>query len=257
MDSSPESGPIMTSAPSCSMSRRVSLIAVSARSSEQPTPTILIGWSPMAPPVMPSRGLFGFFGLAPANCENAATTPARSWLSNDPNAPWQSDRTPTLIGVPEPPLRGATAACGGGKSAAVAAVCFVFDPELLLDDELLLLLSLLLEPQPATTNAANATSTARTRGPRFPPPPASISLPFPPPPSEAAALVLQPGWDDLPPTTCLPRPASLTLRVSARPAPFRAGCRPDATSGPWRSASPTGRSGRSGTPGRSRGRSRR
>src|SRR3954451_22436878 len=168
MDSSPESGPIMTSAPSCSMSRRVSLIAVSARSSEQPTPTILIGWSPMAPPVMPSRGLFGFFGLAPANCENAATTPARSWLSNDPNAPWQSDRTPTLIGVPEPPLRGATAACGGGEAAgaaaargggigaAVAAASFVSDPELLRVDELLLLLPLLSEPQPDTTNAANA-----------------------------------------------------------------------------------------------------
>ena len=62
----------------------------------------------MAPPVQPSRGLFGFFGLAPANCENADTTPARSWLSNVPNAPWQSDRTPTLIGVPVP-VRGATA----------------------------------------------------------------------------------------------------------------------------------------------------
>jgi len=25
--------------------------------------------------------------LAPANCDIAETTPARSWLSNDPNAP--------------------------------------------------------------------------------------------------------------------------------------------------------------------------
>src|SRR3954453_3214739 len=130
----------MMSASSCSIRRRVSRIAVSARSSEQPTPTSLSGWPSMAPPVQPSRGLFGFFGLAPANCEKAATTPARSWLSNEPNAPWQSDRTPTLIGVPEPPERGATAAWGGGKSAAVAAVCFVDELVLLLDDELLLLL---------------------------------------------------------------------------------------------------------------------
>src|SRR5438045_7392205 len=55
----------------------------------------------MLPPVQPSRGLFGFFGLAPAYCENAATTPAMSWLSNAPNAPWQSDRTATLIVVAE------------------------------------------------------------------------------------------------------------------------------------------------------------
>ena len=58
----------------------------------------------MAPPVQPSRGLFGFFGLAPANCESAETTPAMSWLSNEPNAPWQSDRTAILIGVLLPPV---------------------------------------------------------------------------------------------------------------------------------------------------------
>src|SRR4051794_27624079 len=93
----------MMSAPSCSTSRRVSLIAVSALSFEQPTPTSLSGWPLISPPVQPSRGLLGFLGLAPAYSESAATTPARSWLSKDPNAPWQSERTPILMGVPAPP----------------------------------------------------------------------------------------------------------------------------------------------------------
>src|SRR5919197_1059389 len=111
----------MTSASSCSITRRVSLMTVSAGSSLQPMPTNLGGWSPIAPPVQPSRGLLGFFGLAPANCDIAATTPARSWLSNAPNAPLQSDITATLIGVPDPPLRGATAGCGLGALAGAAA----------------------------------------------------------------------------------------------------------------------------------------
>src|SRR3954447_7650861 len=105
----------MMSAPSCSISRRVSLIAVSAWSLEQPIPTSLSGWPLMAPPVQPARGLFGSFGFAPANCDMAETTPARSWLSNEPNAPWQSDSTPILIGVPEP-VRDATAGWGAGQS---------------------------------------------------------------------------------------------------------------------------------------------
>src|SRR4029077_4774704 len=98
IDSSPDSGPIMMSAPSCSIRRFVSLIAVSARSFEQPTPTSWSGWPPTEAPVQPSRGLFGFFALPPANCAIAVTTPARSWLSNDPNAPWQSDMTAILRG---------------------------------------------------------------------------------------------------------------------------------------------------------------
>ena len=53
----------MMSAPSCSIRRFVSLIAVSALSFEQPTPTSLSGWPLIEPPVQPSRGLFGFFAL--------------------------------------------------------------------------------------------------------------------------------------------------------------------------------------------------
>src|SRR5690348_2983090 len=89
----------MTSAPSCSIRRFVSLIAVSARSFEQPMPTSLRGCPLIEPPDQPARGLFRLTGLAPAYSDMAATTPARSWLSNAPNAPWQSDSTATLIGV--------------------------------------------------------------------------------------------------------------------------------------------------------------
>src|SRR5262249_56233210 len=74
-------------------------IAVSARSFEQPKPTICSGWPFTDPPVMPADGLFGSFGFAPANCVKAAIAPPMSasyWL---PNAPWQSDRMPILIGV--------------------------------------------------------------------------------------------------------------------------------------------------------------
>ena len=122
----------MMSALSCSISRRVSLIALSAESLEQPIPTSLSGWPPMAPPVQPARGRFGFTGLPPANWEIAETTPARSWLSKEPNAPWQSDMTAILIGVPVP-VRGATAfwesvaagsasrLTGGGRLAAAPA----------------------------------------------------------------------------------------------------------------------------------------
>ena len=91
----------------------------------------------MAPPVQPSRGLLGFFGLAPANWLNAETAPARSWLSNEPNAPWQSDRMATLIGVPVP-VRGATAGCGSG-GLLVSACCFSGAADEDVDDDLLLL----------------------------------------------------------------------------------------------------------------------
>jgi len=86
-----------TSAFSCSIRRFVSLIAVSARSFEQPKPTIWSGCPPTAPPVMPADGLLLFFGVAPAYWTKAAMAPPMSasyWL---PNAPWQSDRIPILI----------------------------------------------------------------------------------------------------------------------------------------------------------------
>src|SRR3954452_17010273 len=98
-DSSPDSGPIITSALFCSTMRRVSLIARSAWSLPQPTATILIGWPAMTPPVMPLRGSFGSFGLAPAYCDRAAYTPAWFCASNEPNAPLHSDITPMRIVV--------------------------------------------------------------------------------------------------------------------------------------------------------------
>src|ERR1700682_259188 len=87
----------MMSAPSCSMSRLVSLFALSALSFEHPTPTSLIGWPLIWAPVQPLRGLFGSTGFPPAYCDIAAQTPARAELSTEPNAPWQSDITATLI----------------------------------------------------------------------------------------------------------------------------------------------------------------
>ncbi len=87
------------SAPSCSIRRFVSLIARSALSLPQPIPTSFSGCPLIDAPTQPSRGLFGFLAWPPANWDIAVTTPARSWLSNEPNAPWQSDRTPILIGV--------------------------------------------------------------------------------------------------------------------------------------------------------------
>src|SRR4051794_25690519 len=110
----------MTSAPSCSISRRVSLIAVSELSSPQPTPTSLSGWLPIAPPLKPAFGSFGSFGVAPANCASADTAPAMFCWSNAPNAPLHSDMIAILMGLPEPPLRGATAGCGAGASAGAA-----------------------------------------------------------------------------------------------------------------------------------------
>src|SRR4051812_6011468 len=120
----------------------------------------------MAPPVQPSRGLLGFFGFAPANCDIAETTPARSWLSNEPNAPWQSDSTPTLIGVPEP-VRGATAGCAAGQSFDAG---WSLPPAFTLAvADGLPLLSLLLSPllpQPATAGPAKPARTAPTHAPR-------------------------------------------------------------------------------------------
>src|SRR3954452_1094883 len=163
MDSSPDSGPIMMSAPSCSMSRRVSLIAVSAWSFEQPMPTSLSGWPLIAPPVQPARGRVGFLGFAPANWDIAEPTPARSWLSNEPNAPWQSESTPILMGVPLP-VRAATAGCGPGQSDdAGSSLPPVFGADVV--DVVLSLLDLLLLPQPAMARAASPARTATPRAP--------------------------------------------------------------------------------------------
>src|SRR3954451_14622168 len=172
MDSSPDSGPIMTSALSCSIRRLVSLMAVSAWSLEHPMPASTSGWPLMAPPVQPSRGLFRFFGRAPANCESAETTPARSWLSKDPNAPWQSERTPMRIGFLEPPVSRGTAFWGPGSWTVDFLVAMgPVAPPLLSPLEL-------DEPQPA---APTATTPARTahhaprlilRTARISPPPA-------------------------------------------------------------------------------------
>ena len=99
----------------------------------------------------------------------------------------------------------------------------------------LLLLSSLFEPQPATTNAANATRTARTSGPRFQPPPACISLPFPPPPEERQRWFSNPAGR-VPPTTCVPHPAGVSSADPLRAGVVRPG-RPELGD----RAAPTGR----------------
>ena len=109
--------------------------------------------------------MFGFLGLAPANCDSAATAPAMFWLSNEPNAPLHSDMIAILIGVPEPPLRGATAGCGSGASAGAAAAGVLVDWRPAVLDELLLLL-LSSDPHPATTKASTAMVTASQKAPR-------------------------------------------------------------------------------------------
>src|SRR5690348_4086973 len=147
------------------MSRRTSLMAVSDVSSPQPTPTSLSGWPLMAPPVKPSRGLLGFLGFAPANWDRAATAPAMFWLSNEPKAPLHSDMIAILIGVPEPPLRGATAGCGAGASAGAAgAAAVLVDAAGALDE--LLVLSWLLDPHPAMAKAVTAMMSPSQKAPR-------------------------------------------------------------------------------------------
>src|SRR5215217_3269133 len=101
MPSSPESGPTRMSASSCSMRRRVSSIALSAVSSAQPYPTISIFLPPTVAPVTPSLG-FLLAGLAPALSISAWLKPAAVGSKNEPKAPSQSERKPTLI-VPPPP----------------------------------------------------------------------------------------------------------------------------------------------------------
>src|SRR5262245_28340202 len=210
----------MTSASSCSIRRRVSLIAVSELSSPQPTPTSLSGWSPIAPPVKPFFGSLGSTGLAPANCENAATAPAMFCLSNAPNAPLHSDMIATLIGVPEPPLRGATAGCGSGALAGAAAadvvVAGVDDVAAAGDD---VVLSLLLDPQPAALSAKAAITSASQKAPR--PGPFKNCIVFSPPRN---------GY-----LLCLNR------RVWVRPTPSLARCRRGSSGAARRSRAPTAR----------------
>jgi hypothetical protein len=85
----------------------------------------------------------------------------------------------TLIGVPEPPLRGATAGCGSGALAGAAAAGVLVLAAAGVDvlDELLLLL--LLDPQPAATNAKATMVSASQNAPR--PGPRTDCIVFSPP----------------------------------------------------------------------------
>jgi glycine/D-amino acid oxidase-like deaminating enzyme len=87
------------------------------------------------------------------------------WLSNEPNAPLHSDMIAILIGVPEPPLRGATAGWGAGASAGAAAAGVLVDAAGVLAALLLVLLSL-LDPHPAMAKASTAMVTASQIAPR-------------------------------------------------------------------------------------------
>ena len=109
----------------------------------------------MAPPVQPFFGSVLLTGVAPANCDIAATAPAMFCWSNAPNAPLHSDMIATLIGVPDASLRGSTAGCGSGHvivdGASATAVSAGAD-ELSPPPPLLSSLSSL--PQPAAARAA-------------------------------------------------------------------------------------------------------
>jgi hypothetical protein len=71
-----------------------------------------------------------------------------------------------LIGVPEPPLRGATAGWGSGASAGAAAAGVLVDAAGVLAELLLVLLSL-LDPHPAMAKASTAMVTASQKAPRL------------------------------------------------------------------------------------------
>ena len=79
IDSSPESGPMRTSAFRPSTSLFVSLSARAAVSSPQPIPTSLMVLLPTFASVIPADGFLLFFGLAPAYWLKAAIVPAMSW----------------------------------------------------------------------------------------------------------------------------------------------------------------------------------
>src|SRR3954462_481775 len=107
----------------------------------------------MAPPVQPFFGSVLLTGVAPANCDMAATAPAMFCWSNAPNAPLHSDMIAILIGVPEALATGLTAGCGSARVIGAGALAPVLwgVAELLspLPPPLSLLLSL---PQPAAAN---------------------------------------------------------------------------------------------------------
>src|SRR5829696_8388418 len=131
----------------------------------------------MAPPVQPFFGSVLLTGVAPANCDIAATAPAMFCWSNAPNAPLHSDMIATLIGVPDALLRGSTAGCGSGHVIVDGAFATAVSAGA---DELLsppppLPLSLSSPPQPAAASAATPNATASQVLPRpKPPPPAPI-----------------------------------------------------------------------------------
>src|SRR3954447_7170012 len=166
----------------------------------------------MAPPVQPFFGSVLLTGVAPANCDMAATAPAMFCWSNAPNAPLHSDMIASLIGVPEPPLRGATAGCGAGASAGAgggwgapagaAGAGVLFDESelaALLSDELLSL-SLLL-PHAATTSASTT---------------ATVSASHPRPGLRTDSMIAPPPRKRI----------RLNRRVWARPTPSPASCPP-------------------------------
>src|SRR5215207_9701972 len=102
MPSSPESGPTRMSASSCSTSRRVSSMALSAVSSAQPYPTTSMFFPATLAPVMPSLGFLPE-GSAPALSISASLKPEAVGSKKEPKSPSQSDRNPTLIVPPPPP----------------------------------------------------------------------------------------------------------------------------------------------------------
>ena len=68
----------MTSAPSFSIRRFVSVTATGTVSLPQPYPTMLTGVLPTLMPVMPADGFALFFGTPWAYCANAACAPPMS-----------------------------------------------------------------------------------------------------------------------------------------------------------------------------------
>ena len=157
----------MTSASSCSISRRVSLIAVSERvvaaaHADELERVVADGAAGEA--VL--RACWGSSAWPRRTATSAATAPAMFWLSNEPNAPLHSDMIAILIGVPEPPLRGCDGrlrigrvgrrrgrrrARAGGAARTCSTSCCSLSSEL---------------PHPATTNASTAMV---TREPERPP----------------------------------------------------------------------------------------
>src|SRR5689334_4176269 len=96
----------------------------------------------------------------------AETAPAMFCLSNAPKAPLHSDMIAILIGVPEPPLRGATAGCGAGALAGAAAAGVLVLAAAGVDALVVFVELSLDDPQPAATSAAATTMRASQKAPR-------------------------------------------------------------------------------------------